>query len=234
MRYENLYRNLLLGGNNIDGESLGSFDEFISKNIDKLIVKEVSRFFKKEFLLFVGPMFGGKTTRMLSELDRHSYRGRDIYVFKPSVDNRYRDSEIVSHNGGSVAAHVVRNAYEIETLLLKWGVDIAEDSPVIAIDELFMLSGASEVIPRLFRSGATLIASTIQLNSDGNPFQTIMGLMPYATKIEVCSAVCSVCSADAFYTQKIAGRSDFDIEVGGSDLYEPRCFAHFKYFGESL
>jgi thymidine kinase len=49
--------------------------------------------------------------------------------------------------------------------------------------------------------------------------------MPYATKIEKCSAVCPVCGKDAYYTAKLSN-NDLEIEVGGKSLYEPRCFRH--------
>jgi len=208
----------------------------LSKKEDALNFNKALSFYKKEFSLFVGPMFGGKTTRMLSEVDRHSYRGRKIYAFKPSIDNRYDDSKIVSHNGGSLKAQVVQNGQEILDYLDKWGVyslsdnRLLVDGPIVALDEVFMLEESGRVLSHLFKCGATIIASSIQLNSDGNPFFELKEIMPYATKIEVCPAVCAVCGADAHYTEKIGGRKDFEVEVGGSDLYEPRCFNHFSYF----
>ena len=181
-------------------------------------------------------MFGGKTTKMLSELDKHSYRGRDIYAFKPIVDSRYSEHKIVTHNGGSIDSFLVRDAGDILSKLDELSVYDKGDnrmivnSPVIALDEAFMLDGAGEVLPKLFQAGATIVASTIQLNSDGTPFKEVLGIMPYATRIEVCTSVCSICSADAFYTEKIGGRQDFSIEVGGPELYQPRCFNHFTHF----
>lgn len=191
---------------------------------------------KKEFVLFTGPMFGGKTTRMLSELDKHRYKGREIFAFKPAIDNRYDKENIVSHNGGAISANVVSSAKEMVEILVSAGaLDLEKHRfnaipPVIALDEVFMLKGAGEVLPYLFKCGATIVASTIQLNSDGNPFEEILNIMPYATRVEVCTAVCDICGADAFYTEKVGGRDDFEVEVGGKELYAPRCFHHFRYF----
>ena len=50
-------------------------------------------------------------------------------------------------------------------------------------------------------------------------------MLPWATKVEVCPAVCTICGADAFYTYKKGG-SDDDVEIGGKELYEPRCAIH--------
>lgn len=194
---------------------------------------------KKEFVLFTGPMFGGKTTRMLSELDKHRYKGREIFAFKPLIDDRYQKDKIVSHNGGEIEAKVVSDANEmLKFLNCHGGLDLSAGKfnampPVVALDEVFMLKGAGEVLPYLFKCGATIVASTIQLNSDGNPFEEILNIMPYATRVEVCTAVCDICGADAFYTEKVGGRDDFEVEVGGKELYAPRCFHHFSYFHKS-
>ena len=221
----------------IEGNTFAKFiAEALSRREDARDFNRALSFYKKEFSLFVGPMFGGKTTRMLSEVDKHSYRGRQIFAFKPHIDNRYDDSSIVSHNGGRLAAQTVKNGEDILFSLSEAGVysfherGLLVDSPVIAVDEVFMLNGCGEVLSQLFKCGATIIASSIQLNSDGNPFHEVKEIMPYATKIEVCPAVCAVCGADAHYTEKTGGRKDFEVEVGGSDIYEPRCFNHFSYF----
>ena len=69
-----------------------------------------------EFVMFVGPMFGGKTTKLLSALDRYKYQGREIHAFKPDVDERYSKEEIVTHWGGKV--HLMALFRSEKTLLL--------------------------------------------------------------------------------------------------------------------
>jgi thymidine kinase len=89
------------------------------------------------------------------------------------------------------------------------------------------------VLPDLFKWGATVIASTLQISSDGTPYPEVAGFISYATKVEVCPAVCTTinCGADAHYTEKIGGRLDHGIEVGGAEMYQPRCFKHFSFYG---
>ena len=187
---------------------------------------------KNEFVVFVGPMFGGKTTKLLSAVDRYRHQGREIFAFKPKIDQRYARESITTHWGGKLKARLVNKADDIWTILLMNNV-APSSKPVIAIDEAFMLSGAGEVLPRLFRWGATVIVSTLQISSDGTAYPEVSGFMPYATKIEVCPAVCTLegCGADAYYTEKTGGRSDHGIEVGGAEMYQPRCFKHFSYYG---
>jgi|TARA_R110001599_G_scaffold71320_1_gene199075 thymidine kinase len=187
---------------------------------------------KNEFIVFVGPMFGGKTTKLLSAVDRYHYQKRDIFAFKPKVDQRYAREEITTHWGGKLQAHLVTDANDI------WEFFQANDrarldNPVIAVDEAFMLANAGEVLPDLFKWGATVIASTLQISSDGTPYPEVAGFISYATKVEVCPAVCTTinCGADAHYTEKIGGRLDHGIEVGGAEMYQPRCFKHFSFYG---
>ena len=185
---------------------------------------------KNEFVVFVGPMFGGKTTKLLSAVDRYKYQKRDIFAFKPLIDQRYAKEKIVTHWGGKLQANLITDANGIWEFLANKGVSSAEQ-PVIAVDEAFMLNHAGVVLPELFKSGATIIASTLQISSDGTAYPEVTGFMPYATKVEVCPAVCTICGGDAHYTEKIGGRSDHGIEVGGAEMYQPRCFKHFTFYG---
>ena len=67
--------------------------------------------------------------------------------------------------------------------------------------------------------------SSLDLSAQGKPFREVEALMPWATRIEKLAAVCTVCKGDARYTWKKGG-GDAEIEVGGDQLYEPRCALH--------
>ncbi len=181
-----------------------------------------------EFVVFVGPMFGGKTTKLLSAVDRYKHQKRDIFAFKPRIDQRYVKEKIVTHWGGELEANLIADANGIWEFFANVSVSPREQ-PVIAVDEAFMLGDAGKVLPALFRQGATIIVSTLQMSSDGTPYTEVQEFLPYATKVEVCPAVCTVCGDDAHYTEKIGGRSDHGIEVGGAEMYQPRCFSHFSF-----
>ena len=183
---------------------------------------------KNEFVMFVGPMFGGKTTKLLSAIDRYKYQGRDIHVFKPIVDERYSREEVVTHWGAKIQATRIDEENALEKLSPFFEVSSEDDRSVIAVDEAFMIKGIGDKLVSLFSKGHTILVSSLQLSSDFTPYEEIQAMMPYATKIEICPAVCSVCGADAHYTKKIGGRTDHNIEVGGSEMYQPRCFSHFN------
>lgn len=168
-------------------------------------------------------MFGSKTTRMLACLDRYKYQKRSFIAFKPAVDDRYSESSIVTHSGFSVPAMCVDNVDDLKKAV--WDRR-ASDNPVdvIAVDEAFMIEGISEALIDLFREGYTILVASIQMSSDGKPFHEIKEMLPWATKIEICPAVCAESGMDAYYTYSKVEKRD-EITVGGEDIYEPRSWS---------
>lgn len=171
--------------------------------------------------VFVGPMFSSKTTKLLLALERFKYQHRRIMVFKPSIDDRYHESEVVSHGGWHHTAVTVKEGKDIFEKLSE-----AEHAPqVVAVDEAFMIPGVADALIYLYQLGIDIVVSTLDLSATGKPFSEVEKLMAWATHIEKCSAVCTECGRDAYYTHKKQTSGD-EIEVGGSELYEPRCFRH--------
>ena len=176
---------------------------------------------RNEFVIFTGPMFGGKTTRLLSAIERYRLRQKKVLTFKPLRDTRYdpEGQSIVTHRGYEINSVPIVAAEEIYLHLEKRKVN----SGVIALDEAFMVEGSAEVLIDLYKSGFTILISSLQLSSDLKPFEEISKMLPWATRVEVCPAVCTICGADAYYTYKKDGNFTDEIEVGGKELYEPRC-----------
>ena len=173
-----------------------------------------------ELKIFTGPMFGGKTTRMLAALERYQYQNRSTMLFKPSIDKRYSEEKVVTHKGQEHTSILVRSGHEI--------LDRGFDADVIAVDEMFMIPGSAAALIDLFSKGKTILVSTLQLSSEPfgyKAFGEVQELMPWATSIEVCPAVCSQCDRDAFYTQRI-GDQPKQILVGGAESYQPVCWKH--------
>lgn len=177
-----------------------------------------------EFVIFTGPMFGSKTTRLLAAVDRYKYQNKNIVAFKPRMDNRYSDVEICTHSGGKISAVGVETGDDILAYFEKPGPTI----DVVAIDEAFMIDGCAEVALTLYRRGITVIVSSLQLSASGSVFEEVRDMMPWATKIEICPAVCPITGRDAFYTHRKIDSID-EITVGGADIYEPRCWEHHGF-----
>lgn len=173
-----------------------------------------------EFVIFTGPMFGGKTSRMLAALDRARYQSKNIIAFKPRMDHRYDEARIVTHVGHTWDAVCVSDGDEM--------LEAAAGFDVVAVDEAFMIDGVADALLELHRQGKTIFVSTIQLSAAGLNFSEVQAMFPWATRIEVCPAVCALCESDAYYTvAKVDGLSH--IEVGGAETYEPRCSHHTPF-----
>lgn len=173
------------------------------------------------FTVFVGPMFSSKTTRLLSMLERFELQHKRVIVFKPAVDDRYSASEVVSHSGWRRDAVTVKEGADILESLTQ-----AEEPPdVIAVDEAFMIPGLAPVLIWLYRTGINVVVASLDLSATGKAFSEVEKMLPWATHIEKCSAVCTECGRDAHYTHKKQVTNE-EIEVGGSELYEARCFSH--------
>lgn len=176
------------------------------------------------FVMYVGPMFGSKTSKLLMELERCKYQQRSYVTFKPSIDDRYAQLDIVTHGGWKHSAVTVKDGADI----LKYIADMEDDPRVIAVDEAFMIPGVAETLVFLYKSGFNIIVSSLDIAFNGKPFHEITKMMPWATKIEKCVAICTVCGSDAHFTHKKSSHGDeFSVEVGGSELYEPRCSMHY-------
>ncbi len=182
-----------------------------------------------EFIIYTGPMFGAKTSRLLATIDRYSYQNRLVVAFKPKIDRRYTPSSITTHNGFSVDAISVGDGSDI----LETVASMSDDPDVIAIDEAFMIAGCAQAALELFRAGKTIVVSSLQLSASGNVFTEVRDMMPWATKIEVCPAVCTKTGRDAYYTHKKVDDLR-EIAVGGAELYEPRCWEHHHFMNNKI
>lgn len=171
------------------------------------------------FVMYVGPMWSSKSSRLLMELERCKYQKRNALVFKPAIDDRYSTTQIVTHGGWRHDAVTVDNA---EGILAKVLEEQNNDISIIAVDEAFMINGVADALTFLYRNGYSIIVSTLDTAYNGKPFDEVTKMLPWATSIEKCSAVCTICSQDAHFTYK-KSEDETLLEVGGHELYEPRC-----------
>jgi thymidine kinase len=185
--------------------------------------------FKKpiwEFVLFVGAMFGSKSSKLLAEVERHQIRGSKILCFKPVIDGRYSNEAIVTHSGGKLSAIAVSSGEDILAFVRSKKPD------VVAVDEAFMIDGCAEALINVFQSGITVYVSSIELSANLKSFAEVEKMMPYATRIEKCAAVCVQCGDDARVTHRKVPSFE-EISVGGSDTYEPRCWSCHPLTGKT-
>ncbi len=162
-----------------------------------------------------GSMFSGKTEELIRRLNRAKIARQKVEIFKPSIDIRYHEEDIVSHNQNAIRSTPVNAAAEI---LLYTG-----DCDVVGIDEAqFFDEGVVEVANTLAVMGKRVIIAGLDMDSKGRPFGPMPGLMAVAEYVTKVHAICMVCGDIAHYSyRKVSNESQ--VMLGESDTYEARC-----------
>ncbi|WP_455684043.1 thymidine kinase [Thomasclavelia sp.] len=169
-----------------------------------------------------GCMFAGKTEELIRRINVLSYANKNIIVFKPKIDNRYSDTEIVSHSGAKVPCLVVDRAQDI---LKKVNVD----TEVVAIDEVqFFDKDIVDVCEYLADKGIRVMVAGLDKDFRGEAFGVMPELLTRAEFVTKLTAVCAKCGAPATRTQRLvdgkpASFDDPIVLVGAVEHYEPRC-----------
>lgn len=168
-----------------------------------------------------GPMFSGKSEELIRRLRRAIIARKRVQVFKPIIDNRYSEDEIVSHADQRLKAEVVKSAADILTRL-DWRTQ------VIGIDEPnFLGPELVEVVNQLADSGKQVIVAGLDTDYLGRPFAPIPELLALAESITKTLAICVRCGNPAKHTQRLVEAADL-IVVGAAGMYEARCRRCFE------
>lgn len=172
--------------------------------------------------VITGPMFAGKTEELIRRVRRLQYANRNIVVFKPSIDDRYAENEVVSHNDSRTRSISITKSSEI----MKY---IKMDTDVVAIDEIqFLDEEAVEICEYLANKGIRVIVSGLDRDFRGEPFSFMPKLLAMAEYVTKLSAICVKCHTPATRTQRIidgkpANFHDPIVLIGAKDSYEARC-----------
>ena len=170
-------------------------------------------------VVITGPMFAGKTTELMRRLHRYELAGKRVLLFKPRLDVRSGSGQVKSHDGRSMEAIEIALSAEI----LRY-VDEHGDVAAIGVDEAQFLDGNLVRVIRILRErGIDVFVAGLDMDYRGEPFGYMPQLMAMADEVVKLKAVCVVCGADATHSFK-KRLDDKVIEVGGAELYEPRCF----------
>lgn len=175
--------------------------------------------------IICGSMFSGKSEELIRRVRRCQFAKQKVLVFKPKLDDRYSQEEVVSHNGTAILAKPIEHAEEIYRFLTK-------DVEVIAIDEAqFFDETIVDVVQDLADRGYRVILAGLDQDFRGEPFGPMATLLCIAEQITKLQAVCTVCGSPASRTQRLidgkpASYDDPVIMVGSKESYEPRCRHH--------
>ncbi|WP_425378287.1 thymidine kinase [Spiroplasma endosymbiont of Polydrusus pterygomalis] len=172
--------------------------------------------------VITGCMFAGKTEEFIRRLVRLSYAKFEIQVFKPTIDNRYSENQVVSHSKKAVEATSVKNSDE---LLVK----LKSTANVVGIDEVqFFDNNIVKVADSLADKGMIVIVNGLDKDFRGEPFLNVEQLMTRAEEVKKLHAICVKCGNLANRTQRLingkpANYYDPIVLIGEKDKYEARC-----------
>lgn len=169
-----------------------------------------------------GPMFAGKSEELIRRVKRLQYAKKNVVCFKPQIDNRYSESEIVSHSKFKTKSINISNSKDI----LK---HVDKDTYAVVIDEVqFLDSGVIDVVTKLADEGKRVICAGLDNDFRGEPFSIMPMLLAKAEFVSKLTAICVKCGAPATRTQRIVNGIPAFYEdpitlVGAAEAYEPRC-----------
>jgi thymidine kinase len=165
--------------------------------------------------VITGSMFSGKTEELIRRLRRAQFAGLRVEIFKPSLDKRYSESRVVSHDEKSILSTPVDNASAI--LLL------AGDVNVVGIDEAqFFDNTIIDVCNKLADNGIRIVIAGLDMDFMGKPFGPMPGLLAIAEYVTKVHAICMRCGNLAQYSFRKSEEEQV-VVLGEKDKYEPLC-----------
>ena len=162
-----------------------------------------------------GSMFSGKTEELIRRLKRVKIANLKVEIFKPSLDVRYDETKIVSHDTNAILSTPVDSSQSI--LLLAEGVDVVGIDEAQFFDKLIL----SE-LRRYLNKGIDIAVSGLDKDYRARPFGIIPNLIEMAHHKQHLKAVCQQCGADAEYRYRMT-QNHVLVLIGAENHYEPRC-----------
>jgi thymidine kinase len=170
---------------------------------------------KGQIEVICGSMFSGKTEELIRRLTRARLAKQQVEIFKPSVDIRYHDTHVVSHNETSIRSTPVNFAGDI--LLLSGTCD------VVGIDEAqFFDEEIVRVVQLLANQGKRVILAGLDMDFEGKPFDPMPKLMAIAEYVTKVHAICMQCGDLATFSYRLSAATE-KVMLGEKDSYEARC-----------
>ena len=169
-----------------------------------------------------GAMFSGKTEELLRRLRRAKIAGRRVEIFKPTIDVRYDESAVVSHDRNTIASTPIDNS---SNLLL-----LASDVDVIGIDEAqFFDERLPDVVEQLADQGIRVIIAGLDMDFKRLPFGPMAHLCAIADSVDKIHAICVGCGSWANYSYRLVS-GDQQVMLGEAKEYQPLCrTCYLKY-----
>ena len=170
-----------------------------------------------------GSMFSGKSEELLRRIKRGVIAKQKVLLFKPSIDNRYEENMVSTHNGNSYESVNIDKAEQIYDYIIDKKYDI------IGLDEVqFFDEKIVEVINKLADDGIRVIVAGLDMDFKAEPFHPMPEIMAVSEMVTKLHAVCNKCGKEASRSQRLidgepARYDDPIVVIGASESYEARC-----------
>ena len=173
----------------------------------------------------VGAMFAGKTSELLKRILWAKHQNKKIIVIKPSIDNRYSNQKIITHNDLS---HDCYSMVSWETALkdFKFEKNIVD---VLFLDEIQFMDTSDTLnnVDDILNKGIDVVCAGLDQDSRGKPWETSSMLLGLSDKIVKIYGFCNVCCVEATKTYRKTEGGE-RTQVGAANIYEPRCLKHWE------
>ena len=162
-----------------------------------------------------GSMFSGKTEELIRRMKRAKFAKQKVEIFKPSLDTRYSDVDVVSHDQHSIPSTPIDSSSTIALL--------SSDIDVVGIDEAqFLDDGVVDVCNDLANRGVRVIVAGLDMDFQGKPFGPMPALCAIADEVTKVHAICVKCGALAYISHRLVA-NDKRVLLGEQMEYEPLC-----------
>jgi thymidine kinase len=166
-----------------------------------------------------GSMFSGKTEELIRRVKRTQFANQKMILFKPEIDNRYSEDDVVSHQGTAAPAVMVSKASDI--------LNIVTDERIVAIDEAqFFDDGIVDVCSILANRGIRVICAGLDMDYLGNPFGPMPSLLAIAEYVTKVHAICAQCGNLSYLSHRKTNDKQL-VLLGEQSKYEPLCRSCF-------
>jgi thymidine kinase len=162
-----------------------------------------------------GSMFSGKTEELIRRLNRARIAKQKVEIFKPAMDTRYSEAQIVTHDAHAILSTPVQSASQILLMI--------NDVNVVGIDEAqFFDSEITSVCNTMANNGIRVVVAGLDMDYLGIPFGPMPSLISTAEYITKLHAICMNCGDLAHYSHRIV-KKEQQVLLGEKDAYEPLC-----------
>lgn len=162
-----------------------------------------------------GSMFSGKTEELIRRLRRAEFANQKVEIYKPCIDVRYSEDQVVSHEGHSIPSTPIESP---ASMLL-----LSSDVEVVGIDEAqFFDDTIVEVVQTLANRGIRVIVAGLDQDFLGKPFGAMPALMAVAEDVQKVHAICVKCGSPAQHSHRLSTNENL-VVLGEKDVYEPLC-----------